>query len=239
MKMNFAGFVGCVVLGHYTNKAAAEYSSDEILGSAFVVSPEKGIFLSCNHVIPEKLRKRDVFMVLLNEKMEPSSKLVDLDSIQRWEDKDLIAFRVHDYKNDPPGGLRKYPFKLDLLPLATQVTALGLPPNHMLPDDEKARHPVIRSMTGFTVTDYADEMEVDFSLIRGMSGGPVVHGGRSIVGVSYFNRQYGLDLVQTENVEVSEQGKPTRVEKGEYREFKTLGVFYKASAFQPWLSGLI
>lgn len=226
-------FVGCIVSGSIReteNPLKPASDVNKVLGTGFVVNPEKGIILTCNHVLPEEDRNSDYQFAFytLDKNQNIRVFLIDTKSAIQWLDNDLIALKLHN-----PADLKTSELSIVPLSLATQVTAVGLPLNHF--ESKQGNNSIIiRAITGFVVSVYKNEYELDKPFIVTMSGSPIFFNGK-IVGIVYKNRQYATEQYQIESEEISSNGVVVKKEVFEYKEVSKFGVFYKASSWHQWL----
>jgi hypothetical protein len=236
MALSGIGFVGVIVAGSYvvTAEPARKFVITKVLGSAFVVSTEKGLILTCDHVLPKVDRDSnlDFAFYTLDAAMKFQVHLIDKQFCEQWESNDLILLRLRDQSS-----LVSYDLLTEELSLGEQVIAVGMPLDHHKSTSTRS-HFVVRGFTGFVVTGYEIEYEMDSQVIVTMSGCPVMH-GQFIAGVAHTNRQYGKELLTEETIEVVNESGARKTEHYTYNEVVKLGVFYKATAFSGWLNGMV
>lgn len=236
MELTGAGFVGIIVVVEVIAETPFHNRLDakKVLGSAFVVDKDKGLIVTCDHVLPKIDRDSDLQFAFytVTQEMQFQVHLIDRTFCEQWEDNDLIALRLVN-----KGNLRTYSFLDKTLNLGSQIIAMGMPVDFHKSSANHS-HVVLRGFTGFIVTGYPTEYETDTQFIVTMSGCPVIH-GRKIAGVAHTNRQYSRELITEETIEVAIEGGTKRIETHKYNEVLKLGVFYKAASFTPWLTRII
>lgn len=238
-------FVGMLLTGRL-DRARNVFDTHVLLGSGFVVDPERNIALTCQHVLDGV----DLGDVAFNT-YRPDGRLLSLaierDSLIRWGNCDLVAFRLRHHE---PGialaGLRSLPLMSGPLALADRLTVLGLPPDHSAftnadlqgaaPAPQRA---AVRALTGYVVTVHDNYAEIDVAPIKGMSGAPaVLYETGEVAGVLYGGERVALEqLFAEETVQTGEDGvKRTKTYRSEY--WTHWGHIYLANKFSPWVSHL-
>lgn len=228
-------FVGCIASGKISKIVGSSgvFDANKVLGTAFVIDREKGIILTCDHVLPKEDRESgsEFAFYVLDENQGFKVFLIDKSSAVQWDGNDVIALKLRN-----PNGLKTFDLHLEALSLGAQVTAIGCPLNHLesKPGDN---HITLRAFVTFVVSGYPLEYDVDKQFIVTMSGSPVFFLNR-IVGIAHKNKEYAINQYRVEKEEVVLDGKSVKRESYEYSEVSRYGVVYKASAWHAWLKKL-
>lgn len=229
-------FIGNIVSGKIRNagESKSPFDVDKILGNGFVIAPEAGIILTCDHVLPKQDRdsgKQFAFFTLdLNQSFQVF--LIDCDRAVQWGSNDLLALPL---KN--PRDLRTFPINTLTIPLATQLVTLGYPLNHNQSLSSNDNVLTARAIVSHVVSDYTDECETDKPFIVTMSGSPVFR-GTDIVGIATLNREYAINQYRVEKIDEQVGEMVTKRERYEYSEVARFGVFSKASSWHNWAMNL-
>lgn len=237
MPESVSGFIGVLLSGTFgEGPAEASFTPSAMLGTGFIADPASCIALTNMHVLESRTANEPVVFALLDRPGSLRLTLVDLNSIQQWDHNDLAAFTFTVDGSTNASQLRSAPFHgREALMLGEKVLTIGVPFRDVFDRQERPFRPIVRAITGFIVTSYEHETEIDSPVISGMSGSPVIHGCGAVLGVVYDNRHIGSELRRTETEELSDDSSVTLREVYEYRETVRLGVFYHASSFLPWL----
>lgn len=236
--MTAAGFLGIIVAGRIVRDAERNGRFDvrTVLGSAFVCDPSLRMILTCEHVLPAHDWRSDEDFAFYTSTALNQFQVHALDRTfyERWNDKDLVALRLTTTQHE----LHTRPLHLGEISHGDHVVALGVPVDFQRSTPENT-HVVPRAFTGFVVSVYSDDCEMDSQVIKTMSGGPVMYGNSGhVAGVAHSNRQYSRELLTEETIETVNASGGTRVERYTYNEVLKLGVFYKASSWGPWLESV-
>ncbi len=231
------GFVGAMVVGRMLETGL--FKINDVLGSAFIVDSEHGIALTNHHVLPSSTSKDQLgFLMSLPPNKAEYIFHIDASRIVRWDGHDVVAFRVRTLQGTVPPHLATFPFHLLPLAMGDQVIVAGIPKDHNLHVDKNELTGTLRALTGFVVTQYDEDVEASFPVIRGMSGGPVVHnrpGGLFIVGILYDYRVYAVERLRSETTEETKDGQ-TKRQVYEADEVLRFGAFYDSRALGAWLN---
>jgi len=234
MPFTASNFIGTIVCGRIREQpGAVAFDVDRVLGTGFVVSPEAGVVLTCEHVLPQIDREsgRAFAFYTVEDDMRIRPFLIDCSSAVQWPGGDIVALKLRN-----PSDLKTLPVDVSAIGLADQVVAVGFPLNHM---SSSHNNFVItpRAFVSHVVSGYVNECEVDKPFIVTMSGSPMIRASK-IVGICFDNREYAINQYQTEQVDSYYGDRPVRTQRFEYSEVSRFGVFYKAAAWSDWLSSL-
>ncbi len=230
-----SNFVAAVAEGRaHVDGGQRLFACERLLGTAFVATRD-GWCISCNHVVGARSPDLDLIVYLLSGTTEFTIVRVEPKSIVRWPDRDLVAFRLQLEELVSPPTLAPLCFDTRSINLGERLWIIGLPEDRF---GATASDKVVnlRVLTGFVVSSYAHDTEVDCGIITGMSGGPVVDLNDRVVGLAYLNRAYSFDeRVQVSTVVHGSDGVPEKRETYRYEETQRFGVFYRVEAFLDWL----
>jgi len=232
------GFLGVVVCGHAVpveGSTNLTLNVTRVLGSGFVISVEKGLILTCEHVFPRvdrENRSLEYAFFTFDDDNQIQIRSIDRNYCEQWMDNDLIALRLFHRK-----GLTTLDLYDQAIIHGRRVLAMGIPLN---PEMSTANESVVtsRAVTAFVVSIYPECCEMDRRVIRTMSGGPVMIGDK-IAGVAFRNEKYSQELITEEATEVQSETGSIRTEKHFYKEVQEFGVFYKATSFAEWLMAVV
>ncbi len=232
---SIAYFIGIIVIGssHKTDGDSFNFDVEKVLGNGFVVNPDKGIILTCEHVLPKEDRcsGSEFAFFVYDSNMNLKAFIIDPNSAVQWAQNDVIALKIIN-----PIGLNSFPINESEIHLAIQVITVGIPLNHF---SSRAGENVVtpRALVSNVVSCYQDECEIDKPFIITMSGSPVLI-GETIIGIATMNREYAINQYLTERIEQSIDGRPISKEIYQYDEVARFGVFSKASSWKKWLDDL-
>lgn len=211
-----------------------QFDVDNVLGTGFVV--DGALVATCDHVLPVEDRDLNIAFFCNDGVSCWLVSLVNIGSIKRWGNEDLIVFQCLDLRGKVQKGLRPLELSAKKLLLAEKVIALGMPKDHMVMNSIGNNNLKIRAIVGHVVTTYERTAEIAVPLIRGMSGGPVLSDSGEVVGIAIENKRVALDLEMVTQESTSDGVIKKEYSYGEYQRF---GCFYHSSAFHVWLKDII
>jgi S1-C subfamily serine protease len=226
-------FIGFIAVGEKRLIDASNFAFDvkKILGNGFVVKPEIGIILTCEHVLPLEDRESggQFAFFVYDENMNLRVFMIDVNSAIQWDKNDVLALKLFN-----PNGLKTLQINVNDIQMAVQVITIGMPLNHF---SSKINENIVtaRALVSNVVSCYESECEIDKPFIITMSGSPVLI-GKSIVGIATTNREYAINQYRTEKVEQNVEGGQITKEVYQYEEVARFGVFSKASSWINWLN---
>lgn len=226
-------FVGIlVVLKKETVGWNNNYIPQKVLGSGFIVNKEKGLGVTCYHVLPEEDWKCDIGFYSKDENKNWIVSRIDTSTILKMGEEDFILFQCLNADETVATHFETRPISDRELVMAERVIFSGRPTNHTKISIPGNLHITTRIVVGFISAIYERYADISLPLIKGMSGGPVIDTNGNIVGIALENVRIGLDV----EIVVTEQINTTDIkEEYFYGEYQRFGYLLKAQIFLGWL----